>query len=143
VAVSRITTLHRKAVDHGRKRQNWSDRSSSSTTDLFTPRFSLPITLHPHQHSSPFLLVPNFRPNYVVMAPSLQLLIDYVLNEVALCGNQGVYSSSLRPTFHHPGDACHRLAPKYKCGCTSLCFCNFHTQLMKPCPKFDCRCYIR
>lgn len=29
------------------------------------------------------------------MAPSLQELIDFLLNEVALCGSQGVYSSKL------------------------------------------------
>lgn len=28
------------------------------------------------------------------MAPSLQELIDFLLNEVALCGSQGVYSSN-------------------------------------------------
>lgn len=35
------------------------------------------------------------------MAPSLQELIDFLLNEVALCGSQGVYSSkpALRPTL--------------------------------------------
>lgn len=33
------------------------------------------------------------------MAPSLQGLIDFVLNEVALCGNQGAYNSVARPTF--------------------------------------------
>lgn len=29
------------------------------------------------------------------MAPSLQELIDFLLNEVALCGSQGVHSSNL------------------------------------------------
>jgi hypothetical protein len=35
------------------------------------------------------------------MAPSLQELIDFLLNEVALCGSQGEYSSkpALRPTL--------------------------------------------
>lgn len=33
------------------------------------------------------------------MAPSLQELIDFLLNEVALCGSQGAYSSELRPTL--------------------------------------------
>lgn len=35
------------------------------------------------------------------MAPSLQELIDFLLNEVALCGSQGAlhYSSDPRPTL--------------------------------------------
>ena len=34
--------------------------------------------------------------------PGVQHLIDFVLNEVALCGNQGVYSLFTRPTFSSP-----------------------------------------
>lgn len=33
------------------------------------------------------------------MARSLQELIDFLLNEVAICSDQGVYSSSSRPTL--------------------------------------------
>ena len=40
--------------------------------------------------------------------PGVQHLIDFVLNEVALCGNQGVYSLFTKTHFFpHPGDACH------------------------------------
>lgn len=33
------------------------------------------------------------------MAPSLQGLIDFILNEIALCGSQGAYSSVPGPTL--------------------------------------------
>lgn len=37
------------------------------------------------------------------MAPSLQGLIDFVLNEVALCGSQGAYSSIPDPLYSARG----------------------------------------
>lgn len=35
----------------------------------------------------------------LIMAPSLQGLIDFLLNEVALCGSQGAFSSSPQTHF--------------------------------------------
>lgn len=37
------------------------------------------------------------------MAPSLQELIAFLLNEVALCGNQGAYSSASQTHFTQHG----------------------------------------
>lgn len=75
---------------------------------LITPH---PSTFFYHFYSSHFYL----EKGYVAM-PGVQHLIDFVLNEVALCGNQGVYSFfTWDPLFPHPGDACHIPHVDFEC----------------------------
>lgn len=64
---------------------------------LFAPEISFLVNPASSPSTSPALF--NFLSSIngygVTMTPSLQELIDFLLNEVALCGSQGVHSSNL------------------------------------------------
>lgn len=64
---------------------------------LFAPAISFLVNLASSPSTSPtiFNFLSSLNRYGVTMAPSLQELIDFLLNEVALCGSQGVYSSNL------------------------------------------------
>lgn len=66
-------------------------------------KFFIPLFFYPLPHNCQFIFISitDDLGNYAVMS-GLQHLIDFVLNEVALCGDQGVYSLFTETHFPSP-----------------------------------------